>query len=259
LFSKVQIGTDNLLRREIIAKSGLTPTDLLHVEDRHSVWDTQAAFMAMDVFCRCLRIGPDEFREQIWSKMTEIIVSAIVTFLSGKKLAPSSHSQDNDFAQWFFHNSLYNHHPQLETRFRLRQPLIGIGAPAAVFLPSVAEKLHCKLILPIHHEVANAVGAVAGSVMITEEVLVYPRLSGDGLEVLGYTVQTGDDRDVFNEATDALAHARMIGRERALGAALRSGADNPEIIVKEHTDGLDAYRIQVKAVGKPRLMRFGEK
>jgi hypothetical protein len=51
----------------------------------------------------------------------------------------------------------------------------------------------------------------------------------------------------------------MIGRERALGAALRSGADNPEIIVKEHTDGLDAYRIQVKAVGKPRLMRFGEK
>jgi hypothetical protein len=141
----------------------------------------------------------------------------------------------------------------------LRQPLIGIGAPAAVFLPSVAEKLHCKLILPIHHEVANAVGAVAGSVMITEEVLVYPRLSGDGLEVLGYTVQTGDDRDVFDEATDALAHARMIGRERALGAALRSGADNPEIIVKEHTDGLDAYRIQVKAVGKPRLMRFGEK
>ena len=127
-----------------------------------------------------------------------------------------------------------------------------------MFLKSVAEKLHCDLLLPTHHEVANAVGAVAGSVMITEEVLVYPRVSNDGLEVLGYTVQAGDNREVFDEANDALAHARTISRERALGAALRSGADNPEIIVKEQTDGLDTYRIQAKAVGKPRLMRFGE-
>ena len=99
-------------------------------------------------------------------------------------------------------------------------------------------------------------GAVAGNVMITEEVLVYPRVTGDGLEVLGYTVQTGDNQEVFDEAADALTHARKLGRERALGAALRSGADNPEVIVKELTDGLDAYRIRAKAVGKPRLMRF---
>ena len=256
LFSKVQINVGNLLRREIIGKSGLTPTDLLHVEGRHSAWDAQTAFLAMDVFCRCLRYDPAEFREQIWLKMTETIVHAIVTFLSGKKLPLPFHSQDTDIGQWFFQNSLYDNHPQLETRFRLRRPIIGIGAPAAIFLKSVAEKLHCELILPTHHEVANAVGAVAGNVMITEEVLVYPLVSGDGLEVLGYTVQTGDNQEVFDEAADALAHARKLGRERALGAALRSGADNPEVTVKELTDGLDAYRIRAKAVGKPRLMRF---
>jgi len=256
LFSKVQINAGNLLRREIIGKSGLTPTDLLHVEGRHSAWDVQTAFLAMDVFCRCMRYDPAEFREQIWLKMTETIVHAIVTFLSGKKLPLPFHSQDTDIGQWFFLNSLYDNHPQLETRFRLRRPIIGIGAPAAIFLKSVAEKLHCELILPTHHEVANAVGAVAGNVMITEEVLVYPRVTGDGLEVLGYTVQTGDNQEVFDEAADALTHARKLGRERALGAALRSGADNPEVIVKELTDGLDAYRIRAKAVGKPRLMRF---
>ena len=49
-----------------------------------------------------------------------------------------------------------------------------------------------------------------------------------------------------------------MSRERALGAALRSGADNPEVTVKEKTDGLDAYRIRAKAVGKPRLMRMTE-
>jgi hypothetical protein len=208
----------------------------------------------MDVFCRCLRLDAAEFRERTWAKMTETIVGAIVTFLSGKKLPLSSPSRDTDFGQWFFHNSLHNSHPQLETRLRLRQPIIGIGAPAAVLLKSVAEKLHTELILPTHHEVANAVGAVAGSVMITEEILVYPRVAEDGLEILGYTVQTGDHRVVFDDAAEALGHARMLGRERALGAALRSGADSPELIVKELCDGLDAYRIRVKAVGKPRLM-----
>jgi len=256
LFSKVQINAGNLLRREIIGKAGLTPTDLLHVEGRHSAWDAQTALLAMDVFCRCLRYDPAEFREQIWLKMTETIVRAIVTFLSGKKLPLPFRSQDSDIGQWFFQNSLYDSHPQLETRFRLRRPIIGIGAPAAIFLTSVAEKLHCELILPAHHEVANAVGAVAGNVMITEEVLVYPRVTGDGLEVLGYTVQTGDNQEVFDEAADALAHARKLGHERALGAALRSGADNPEVIVKKLDDGLDAYRIRAKAVGKPRLMKF---
>ncbi len=258
LYSKVQISADNLLRREIIGLAGLTPTDLLHVEGIYNSWDTQTAHLAADVFCRCLGAEPAEFREQIWLKMTETIVHAIVTFLSGKKLPLNTLSRSDDIGQWFFLNSLYHNHPQLETRLRLRKPIIGIGAPAAIFLQSVAEKLNCELILPDHHEVANAVGAVAGSVMITEEVLVYPQLSVDGLEVLGYSVQTGDERETFEKAAGALAHARSLSRQRALGAALRSGADNPEVTVEEQTDGLDTYRIRAIAVGKPRLMRTVE-
>ena len=49
--------------------------------------------------------------------------------------------------------------------------------------------------------------------------------------------------------------ARCLSRERALGAALRSGADNPQVTVEELTDGLDTYRVRAKAVGNPRLTR----
>jgi N-methylhydantoinase A/oxoprolinase/acetone carboxylase beta subunit len=258
LYSKVQIGAENLLYREIIGKSGLTPTDLLHVEGRHCVWDQETASLAMDIFCRCLSYDPAEFCSKIWSKMTATIVHAIITFLSGKKLSFPFNSQGSDIGEWFFENSLSNSHPHLETRFLLRPPIIGIGAPAAIFLKDVAEKLHCELILPTYHEVANAVGAIAGSVMVSEEILVYPRMAKDGLEVLGYTVQSGDARQVFDEIVDALNHARKMGQERALGAALRSGASNPEVIVEEYTDGLDTYRIRTKAVGKPRLMGLGK-
>jgi N-methylhydantoinase A/oxoprolinase/acetone carboxylase beta subunit len=259
LFSKVQISTDNLMRREIIGIAGLTPTDLLHIEGRYSAWHVQAATVAQNIFCRCKRLDPAEFREQIWFQMTETIIHAIVTFLSGKTLSLASHGRATDMGQWFFYNSIRNEHPHLETRFRLRLPIIGIGAPAAIFLETVAEKLNCRLILPSHHEVANAVGAVAGSVMVAEDVLVYPRMASDGLEVVGYTVQTGECREAFDEADQALAYARNLGRERALGAALRSGADNPEVIIKEVNDGLDTYRIRAKAVGKPRLMRMSPK
>jgi hypothetical protein len=157
--------------------------------------------------------------------------------------------------QWFFHNSLYDRHPHLETRLRLRPPIVGIGAPAGILLEAVAAKLHCALILPPHHAVANAVGAVAGNVMTREEVLVYPRLSRDGLDVLGYTVQAGQARTAFEDAAAARGHARQLAEERALGAALRSGADSPQVVVEEQAEGLDTFRISARAVGKPRLMR----
>ncbi|NIV28709.1 MAG: hypothetical protein GWN58_04075, partial [Anaerolineae bacterium] len=115
--------------------------------------------------------------------------------------------------------------------------------------------LHTELILPEHHQVANAVGAIAGSVMVEEELLIYPRLSRDGLEVFGYYVQAHDERHEFEDLDTALAHARDLSCERALGAALRSGADNPQVTIEEQTDGLDTYRIRAKAVGNPRLMR----
>jgi hypothetical protein len=75
------------------------------------------------------------------------------------------------------------------------------------------------------------------------------------LEVLGYYVQAQDERHEFEELGDALASARALGQERALGAAIRSGADNPQVTVEELTDGLDTFRIRAKAIGNPRLTR----
>jgi N-methylhydantoinase A/oxoprolinase/acetone carboxylase beta subunit len=163
--------------------------------------------------------------------------------------------KDQDLGRWFFYNSVYQVHPHLETTIRLRQPVIGIGAPAGIFLPDVAQALHTELILPEHYQVANAVGAIAGSVMAEEEILVYPTLSKSGLEVFGYFVQASDERTEFEELSDALVFARDLSRERALGAAVRSGADKPQVTVEELTDGLDTYRIRAKAIGAPRLTR----
>ncbi len=255
-----QVGVGELVRQEVIGKAGLTPTDLMHLEGSYEVWDREASARAWQVFCQFQYRDQDELRQEVWTLVVEMIVHAAVDFLSEKHLElrdrlRSLEGADGDMGRWFFYNSLYRAHPHLETSIRLRQPIIGIGAPAGIFLPAVAQALHTQLILPEHHGVANAVGAIAGSVMVQEELLIYPRLSQDGLEVFGYYVQAHEERHEFEELHDALAHARKLSQERALGAALRSGADNPQVTVEELTDGLDTFRIRARAVGNPRLTR----
>jgi N-methylhydantoinase A/oxoprolinase/acetone carboxylase beta subunit len=249
-----QIDADVLLRQEIIAKSGLTPTDLLHVEGRYTPWSIRAARLALEAFCRLQLQDPAGIRRQVWSRITETIASAVLALLTAKKLPPVG-LPDDDMGRWFFRNSLYAEHPQLETRMQLKNPIIGIGAPAGVLLAEVARVFHTDLILPDHHAVANAVGAVAGSVMVVEEILVYPQMAEDGFSVVGYFVQSGDDRMTFGNAKAARSHARSAIRIKALDAARRSGADTPQVIVEEKMDGLDSYRIQAKAMGNPRLMK----
>jgi N-methylhydantoinase A/oxoprolinase/acetone carboxylase beta subunit len=285
-----QISAQELFRQEVIVKAGLTPTDLMHIEGKYAPWDTDAASLALQVLAHYQFRDPAELGQEVWHRVAEMIVHAIITYLSGKTLhLPDEQAPENDadIGRWFFHNALYDTHPQLETRFRLRQPIIGIGAPASFFLHDVAAALHTDLILPEHHQVANALGAIAGSIMVAEEILIYPMLSSSGLEVLGYYVQTSDHGDwrtsrggqqtgrgdrrtgrgdrrtgrgdrrtgrlEFEELEDALTHARALSKERALGAALRSGADNPQVVVEQLTDGLDTYRIRAKAMGNPRL------
>lgn len=255
-----QIGVDDLWREEILGKSGLTPTDVLHVEGRYLPWDVEAAVLALQIFSHYRFKEPEEIQERVWQRATEMVVHAVVTFLSKQTLPPPTEIRragEDNIGRWFFFNSIHGGHPHLETLFRLREPVVGIGAPAAFFLKNVARALHAELVLPEHHPVANALGAVAGSVMVVEEVLVYPRLDKSGLEVLGYYVQTSEDRTDFDEEAleRCLEFAKDLARERALAAAVRSGADNPEVVVGLETEGLDTYRIRAKAMGNPRLAK----
>jgi N-methylhydantoinase A/oxoprolinase/acetone carboxylase beta subunit len=255
-----QIGPAELWRQEIIGKAGLTPTDLLHVERRYTPWDSEASELALQVFSHYQFKEPDEIRDAVWRQAVEMIVHAVISFLTKQTLVRPGAVRpqgDDDIGRWFFLNSIYSTHPHLKTQFRLQEPIVGIGAPAGFFLEDVARVLNARLILPEHYEVANALGAIAGSVMVVEEVLVYPRLDASGLEVLGFYVQTSEQRTDFDEEAldECLTYARDLARERALGAAIRSGADNPQVVVGVETEGLDTYRIQARAMGNPRLAR----
>jgi len=92
--------------------------------------------------------------------------------------------------------------------------VVAIGAPVQAYMPRVAERLHTRLIIPPHAEVANAVGAVAGGVVQRHRVLISPIEDGETLRVhLPHGV-----RD-FRHLDEAVAHA-----EEEMDAWIRSQA-----------------------------------
>jgi len=249
LVHAMQIGAEELLREEVIGRAGLTPTDLMHIRGDFTAWDAEVAEAACTLFCRALSTEMASFVPALFERIAETLTHVIIGFLTGKSPSPT----EDDWGHWFFHNSLYPSHAHLETSLRLKVPIIGIGAPAGLFLKRVAEMLHTDLVLPRYHEVANAIGAVAGNIRVSEDALVYPRLSADGAEVLGYFVQTTEGRDYIESLEEALEQARRRVRALAWEGAIRAGAYNPVVSLQEVEDGLDTYRIKARAIGNPRL------
>ncbi|RLD11084.1 MAG: hypothetical protein DRI56_01755 [Chloroflexota bacterium] len=248
LLAKNQFESKILWREEIVGKAGFTPTDLLHCDGRHTPWNEKASLAALNVFSNFLSKDKDALALSLWDMMTEMIIEAVINFLSEKEIP---HNNPDGFGSWMLNNSIYPSHPHLKTQIMLQEPIIGIGAPAKVMLEKAAEKLYTELILPNHYDVANAVGAIAGSVMVTEEVLIYPHLSG--VDIISFYVQAREQREELVELENALKRAQQLSEERAKSAALRAGADNPQVVVETEQEGMDSYLVKATAIGKPRL------
>lgn len=111
----------------------------------------------------------------------------------------------------------------LETRIELARPLVAIGAPAGAYYPEVARRLGAQLSIPTHAEVCNAVGAVAGVVSQTVEILV----NQPTFKV--FRVHDPAGSQDYPDPAPALEHARRVSRELAMAAARRAGAADPHV------------------------------
>lgn len=106
--------------------------------------------------------------------------------------------------------------------FHTEYTLIGVGAPIQIFLNDVAKMLGAHAIIPQNHEVANALGAVIGSVNASASVEIKPNNTSDGTS--GYTVYANTGKQIFEEMEDAVAFAIEDSSRTAESEAIRRGA-----------------------------------
>jgi len=149
----------------------------------------------------------------------------------------------------------------LHAGLSLSLPLVAIGAPVGAYYPEVARRLNATLSIPTHSAVCNAVGAVAGVVSQTVEILV----NQPAFHV--FRVHDPAGSKDYSDSQPALEHARRVSCELALQAARRAGAADPhvETSVTERTaqvsPGVDYLAEAVArstATGRPLAGRGGE-
>ncbi len=150
---------------------------------------------------------------------------------------------------------------ELGCALTLKRPLVAIGAPVAAYMPEAARRLNTELVIPPHAEVANAVGAVSGSVVVRQRVLINP-LADE--ELLRAHLPDGP-RD-FEKLEEAVTYTLQVVPELLEAQARAAGAEQVEVhsIRQDHWaptrgGGLDVIylgtELQFSAAGRPRVTR----
>lgn len=257
LIHPIQFGGGRLIREGIIGRAALTPTDLLHVSGEFTGWDASAAGVATDFMALLTGMDPPALVGAVKERIAQRVVAEVVSYISGHDVARGpSYSAQRNLGSWLFEENVEPTNPYLRSMIELQLPLIGIGAPAAIFLPRVAELLHTELILPPHYGVANAVGAVVGSVVVSKEAWVFPQIRN--MHIAGYYAQLREGRERFASLETALEEAQAILAGQAEAEARRAGAVDPILHVERVADGVESYRLRVQATGNPKLGTQGE-
>ena len=114
----------------------------------------------------------------------------------------------------------------MEVAVTLRNPVIGIGAPASWFVPEAARRLKTQTIIPPHADVANAVGAITSHVHIRRRVRITPDEKGR------YVLRGLPDAPVIKTFDRAHAHAIAALRDAVRLDALVAGTNQSRVEIE---------------------------
>ncbi|RME85270.1 MAG: hydantoinase/oxoprolinase family protein [Caldilineae bacterium] len=216
-----------LRRRRVVVESAFTPTDALHVLGRLNLWDARAAWLGAAILARRLGVGVQELCEQVVEGVSARVAQALV----GKALLDEgvvAQWEREPTAQALLERGLHETDSGLRCALMLDRPIVGIGAPAQAYLPRTATLLHSDLLVPDHAEVANAIGAVVGSVVQQRVVEIHP-LEADHAAC---RVHLPDGVADFSRLEAAVRHAERVMCPYLEDLARQAGAEQVEVKMK---------------------------
>ena len=252
---------DELVSRQVLTLSCFTPTDALHVLGRFERWDTQAAQLGAELMGSQLDLSSRALCERVVSGVSNRVTTELVSKVLSDEVALPNWRLETSAAALLARAMGCVVQSDLGCRLTLCRPLVAVGAPVEAYLPVTAEQLGTELVIPRHAEVANAVGAVVGSVVQRLRALVRPVDSGERFRL---HLPTGF-RD-FGQLEEAVAHATDTLPDAAEILAKQAGAEHVEvqvlredhIVPLEQGQGQEIYvetELVFTAVGRPSLAR----
>jgi N-methylhydantoinase A/oxoprolinase/acetone carboxylase beta subunit len=249
---------DRLISQGTLLRAGFTPTDAAHVLSEYSAWDAAAARQAAELLARRCGAEPADLCRRVIARTAEAIAREIVD----KLLADEQDGGDGDGKRALVDRA-FGGRPgsRLACRLALGPELVAIGAPVSTYFPMVAHLLNGRLRLPEHAEVANAIGAVAGSVVQRVHALIVPLGDDEGMRV-----HLPDETHDCPSQNAALEYAGVRLHALAEAGARRAGAEDVRIQLRrtDHRapvaegwgqEVMISIDLEAVAIGRPHLAR----
>ena len=244
-----------------VTRIGVTPTDILAAEGTYKEYDTEASRKAVELLAKKAEMDVDTFiaktKEAIVQKICRCIMDHIIRAETGKdELSKSDEAMIEE---------VLCQRKEYDVGFRLKMPIVGIGAPVGAWLPKVAETLNTELILPENYDVGNAIGAISSSVTEVVELSVRAAFQ-DFSDDPECTVYNGEEAFDFSDKDEALEFAVEEATRIATARAIESGAAEVSIekkidqmLIDVEGNGKKVFRgatVIVRASGKPMMHWF---
>lgn len=253
---------DRLVARGLVMLSGVTPSDASHVLGRLTDWNADAARLGLQLMARKrggsgnrLADGAQTLAHMIVDQLTEQTVDCLLEAAFAEDQGFADHAPATLARHALTRAGLTPHRGIVELTTRIGVPVIGLGASAPNYYRAVGQRLDCRMVLPEHAGVANAIGAVVGQVRQVVSGVVTS--AGEGR----FTVHLAEGPTVFasrDVALDALQSAlsdQASDRARRAGAehlTLTQSRDIREVEIEGRSMFVEA-QITVTATGRPRI------
>ncbi|WP_103258941.1 hydantoinase/oxoprolinase N-terminal domain-containing protein [Tabrizicola aquatica] len=265
LTSRLEVAAlERLVARGLVMLSGVTPSDASHVLGRLDSWDGAAAEKALRLMARRrtgagerFAPGPDPLAQAIVDQLTQQTVDCLLEAAFAEDPAFTADQPEALARQPLTKAGLNQHRGVVEVSLRLGVPVIGLGASAPSYYGAVGERLGCKMILPEHAGVANAIGAVAGQVSQRATGTVSSPAEGRFVAHLAEGVEVFTSADAALAALEVALVADASDRARQAGAVdLRVTVDRDvkEVDIEGRRMFIEA-RLTATASGRPRVAR----
>lgn len=196
----------------LVQIGGFTPSDAAHFLGRQSQWCAKTAKLACQVFGRVSGqlSRRDSNNNAALEKFANAVVDAVTrrsAYLLLRELAKEDLAEDNPLiaAVTSGEGAIGN----LGVGLNPSVPVIGVGAPAALYYPEVGRRLNTKAIIPANADVANAVGAAVGMVRMKASIEV------TGYEAGRFLVHADKDPLVLDSASEAIKTAEKMATAKA--------------------------------------------
>ena len=233
-----KLNTKRLEQEGIVIKSGITPTDMMVLKGDLTLYDPTAAQEAL----KCIEKKTHIPAVQIPDMVYEMIIKAMYKHLGGFLLHQQYPGRKSPFAPEHTEallEALYQQakgHGGLIADLSLKTPLplVGIGAPTHVFLPTVAGLFGTRAILSEYSGVANALGAACAQRVTRLDVPV--SVNSMDPATGGYYVMADCKKHLYRDLEDAIAFGKKTAEaEIRKKAALQGLGEDPEIeLTVEH-------------------------